>query len=145
MIARIRQQARQIMHRHFVRMLVSLMIFSTSCLAGQEPSALRARLKSLSGPDAAPCGMVPLAVVDNDAFNCAKDTASEGKAFWAAFAFQGIDSDVWQGVAGDGHGKQWLIAFDSYGGGNLTVWSCASLTFTYLGNAVKCEQPTRQQ
>jgi hypothetical protein len=33
--------------------------------------------------------------------------------------------------------------FDSYGEGHLSTWSCASLKFTNMGNAIECEHPNK--
>lgn len=85
----------------------------------------------LSGASAKDCGIFPLNSNPASGWECAVKLDSQGRPFWFAVQFQGIDSETWQAIGRDVSGNRYVLAFDSYPRGepvsdrNFTVTPCA--------------------
>lgn len=78
-------------------------------------------LRGAAGPGAVACGRAPLSGDQAAAHRCAVEALRAGRAFWVEWQVQGIDSEVWMGVAGaaGGGGYQYLWDGDPSGGGRV--------------------------
>lgn len=124
---------------------LAVLCASSGCFADEAPKSLATKLESLGGPGAKKCGAIALGSAREEAFSCARDAATSGQAFLVAFQYQGIDSSIWQGAAGNGGAGYWVIDYDSdaTGGSNhpkptLQVSACNSIEFVAPGKAMKC-------
>jgi hypothetical protein len=124
---------------------------SSFCCANEAPDSLATKLKSLGGPGAKECGSIALGKAREEAFSCARDAAESGQAFFVAFQYQGIDSLIWEGAAGNGSAGYWVIDYDSNATGGasdpkpaLQVSACASIEFVAPDNAMKCQHAASQ-
>lgn len=77
-------------------------------------------LRELAGSGATSCGRVPLGGDQSAAHRCAVESLRAGRAFWVQWQRQGIDSEVWAGLARapDGTGYSYFWDGDPSGGSN---------------------------
>jgi hypothetical protein len=134
-----------------ISFMLAVLGTSSCCFANEAPDSLAAKLKSLGGPGAKECGSIALGKAREEAFSCAKDAAASGQAFFVAFQYQGIDSLIWQGAAGNGSAGYWVIGYDSDATGGsrspkptLQVSVCNSIEFVAAGNAMTCQRAASQ-
>jgi hypothetical protein len=124
------------------------LVLLACCSCASPSQSLRSHLSSLTEPDAIDCGLVPLSSEQRaNAVSCASAASFSGSPYYVAFQLQGIDSQVWEGVASKGNGKTQLVRFDSDPSGGrrvfkrarLVVLPCASPTISgQPPNAVAC-------
>jgi hypothetical protein len=109
-----------------------MLFIAQHCTAGEPaPELLSNRLQAFAGIGSNDCGSIPLGNVRSTTLECAKRAISSGSAFRVAIQYQGVDSFIWQGAAGDGHGKLWVLFYDSMGP-TLNVKQCSAVTFASI-------------
>jgi hypothetical protein len=99
-----------------VHLLVALAAFGCS----EDPKCeLEDELRDVAGRGATNCGRVPVGADGAAVDGCVVTAFSDGRAFYARYDVQGIDSLVARGIAGDPKGQVTLFLWDSDpGGGN---------------------------
>lgn len=89
----------------------SLTVALALVLGCESRCELDPELRALAGPGATACGRVPLGADQSAAHRCAVESLRAGRAFWVQFQRQGIDSEVWAGLArapdGTGYSYSW--------------------------------------
>src|SRR5687767_11694711 len=104
-----------------------------SSIASAEP--LTTQLEQLAGRNAKDCGLVPIAMDQAGAVECARKMLKDKRPFRVAAELQGVDSYVWNGVAANEQGQLSYVFFDSdiRGSGcynpRLTTNTCTTVTF----------------
>jgi hypothetical protein len=110
--------------------LLVLIVGSTCLSANTTPTLLSGKLQALAGASSRECGSIPLDVEPNVAIVCAKKALLSHTAFRIAIEHQGIDSTVWEGAAGNGHGQLWVLNYDSYDASpTVNVSPCREVLF----------------
>lgn len=107
-------------------------------LTTQEPFIRE--LIHLAGSNEKNCGIVDLQQDQRAAYRCATESLSLGQPFFVGVQLQGIDSEIWTGIASASDGKLWKVNFDSdvtgsssfSGKPSLRTIRCASVQFSSI-------------
>ncbi len=70
-------------------------------------------IREAAGTDASACGVVSLNGSRRAALSCAGAALEEGRPFWVVFQVMGIDSQIFEGLAVDAHGRVQQLTWDS--------------------------------
>jgi hypothetical protein len=101
------------------------------------------RLAILAGKDAINCGSVPVKGTAQRANRCARDSFKQHKAFYVRYQFQGIDSEILDGLAFDGSGAGYGVVFDSMGFSSEGLEKGASMPDGSHTVVLSCPKPLK--
>jgi len=132
-----------------MRPRVLLVLVSITCVACvPSTERIHSQLRAATRSDAAlDCGSVSLSHRAEPSSACAAAALASRKPFFVAFQLQGIDSQIWEGLAFGGDGQAQVVRFDSDPSGGrrffprprLAVAPCASPALpAQLGGPIRC-------
>ena len=129
---------------------LSLAALATSgCHIGPSFEEYRGRLSKAAGDGAVDCGLVKLRSSRAQAVSCVRSALASHHAAFAVFQVQGIDSDIYLGLAVDraGRGTRLMWDSDAYGGGRLFAaesWieqkPCSQPSVAEEGKPIRCAE-----
>ena len=88
-------------------------LIAASCQKGPTFDDFRRVVTGVAGPGARDCGMVPLNETNHRVLDCAKEAISRKEAFSIIVRRQGIDSEIFSGIAQSKDGEIWNVDWDS--------------------------------
>ena len=95
--------------------ILAIMFLSTggTPTQAQMREALERELDRFRAAGTVMCGVVPKGGSRFDAIRCARTSIGSQTPFLVVFQVQGVDSDVWSGLAGSTAGHVQMLTFDS--------------------------------
>jgi len=108
-----------------------------------ESEVMDQRLANLAGKDAINCGSSPVKGNAEGVNRCARDAFRRHKAFYVRYGFQGIDSEILDGLAFDGSGAGYGVVFDSMGFSDEGLEKGASMPDGSHTVVLRCPSPVR--
>jgi len=108
-----------------------------------ESEVMDQRLAILAGKDAINCGSSPVKGNPEGVNRCARDAFRRHKAFYVRYGFQGIDSEISDGLAFDGSGAGYGVIFDSMGFSDEGLEKDASMPDGSHTVILRCPSPVR--
>jgi hypothetical protein len=134
--------------------LFAVLAARTCLAANSNPPRMASKLIELAGASSQDCGSIPIVESPDAAIACTNQAMQAHAAFRLAIQYRGIDSDIWEGAAGDDHGHLWVLWFDSAPGGGpggnpfLKVSVCHQVLFLPMPDLrasprdrITCETP----
>jgi hypothetical protein len=122
-------------------------VSSLGCHRGPSFDEYRSLVAKAAGEGATDCGVVKLGASKDEAIRCAESALGAREAVFVVFQVQGIDSQIFMGLAVDRVGKGTRLMWDSdaYGGGSRFMsksWidevPCSRPALTQKNETVTC-------
>jgi hypothetical protein len=135
------------MHLRLLAVVATLGGISAACAKGPSFDEFRSIVKDLAGAGARDCGLIPLRETDHRLLACAKDAIARKDPFSIIVKRQGIDSEVFSGIARSKNGELWGVDWDSDIGGQARAGSslnrtrCVRIDFEarlYANDSIQC-------
>jgi hypothetical protein len=103
-----------------VIVLVAAALVASGCHTGPTFEEYRSLVANSAGADALDCGVVALGSSRAEAVSCVQSALSNRRPVRVILQVQGIDSDIWLGLAVDeaGRGTRLMWDSDAFGGGS---------------------------
>jgi hypothetical protein len=130
-----------------IAVAATLGVVASAWADGPTFEEFRTTVQGVAGAGATDCGQIPFRETDHRIIDCARDAVSRKQPFWIIAKRQGIDSEVFLGIAQSKGGELWAVTWDSdIGGGSrrgssMSKTRCSRIEFEarlYANDVIQC-------